>query len=317
MKRKIFVFMLCGVMTLGLVTGCNSKPEVNKEDEENVVKYNYISNNSSNSDFEFSDTENAELAIYDKYIAKESEQILNQKIYIKIADVSTFNDESNATKEKYTAIAIDHDGNKWKIFSDFQGYIRISEENVKIYGLFRGIETTEYGNLPVLEVRALYKIDSDYLDKNEYKEISSTYIDKFNEIYSKENFTFSSIEEGVSTLDILYTNANQDIELTIEVDIDGKYVKRVTAKVVPITIKFSDVDSNFWYSVINTFNNSITIDEADRMIVTAKADAIAQADADHLILTKGQPMTTGSHIFKGTKIDINLYIRQLSVESKK
>lgn len=317
MKRRLLLSILT-IVGLFIITGCTSKLKDNEKIkiEETEIKYNYISNNSSNSNFEYNDTKKAELAVYEKYIARESEQILNQKIYVKIAETNTYSDESTATSKKYTAIAVDHDGNRWKIFStDIKGNVQIYRKNIKIFGLFRGIEKTEDGSLPVLEVYT-YEIDSTYLDKNEYREISNTYIDKLNEIYTKENFIFNSTEEDVSTINMLYVNNNKDIEITVKVDIDDKYVKYVETKVVPISIKFSDVDNNFWYSVIKSFNGDITSSEADTMIVTAKADAITQADADHLILTKGQPMTTGSYTFKGTKIDINLYIRQLLVQNE-
>ena len=52
------------------------------------------------------------------------------------------------------------------------------------------------------------------------------------------------------------------------------------------------------------------------MIIQAKAHAIVQSDADHLILTEGQPMTTGLATLKGTKIEIVLFARQMKIENE-
>lgn len=321
-KKLIFIFIVAVIILILVITNNssdkntynNSEITNGKPDSPEKIKnqYNYMSNNTSNSDFKYDDIKKAELAVYDKYIKDEAKEILNQKIYVQIQKLGDYTDVSSATTKSFIIMATDHKGNQWKIISDSP---LIDKENVKIYGLYRGTEVIDEVTVPILECYT-YRVDLGYLNKEELKEISKVYLNKLSSIYSKEQFSYSSMEEGVLSVDIIYKNKNNDIEVKITIDLNDKSIHSVTATILPISIKFSDVDDNFWYSVIRSFNENISNNEANNMIIEAKAHAIVQSDADHLILTEGQPMTTGIATLKGTQIEIVLFLRQMEVKNE-
>lgn len=272
--------------------------------------YDYTSNNYFNTEFDYNDLDKAELAIYDKYIAEQSDQILNQKIYIKIHEINMSIDESTATKKQYSTIAIDQNGNKWKIISD-GAFSKTITPNIKIYGLFRGLEETEEGKMPILE-EYTYRIDSDYINKDEYKAISQTYINSLKELYSKESFEYNSMEESVSAVDFIYKNKNDDIKIKVSVSTTNKDITGIDVKIDSSELQFSDVDEKFWHSVIRSYNNKITSKDADKMIVTATADAISKNGIDY---NSGQPLGIGTYAFEKTRITIHFYVKQLEVRN--
>lgn len=310
----LIVFVL--VIILNIITNVGNeisdrKIKNGKPDSE-TKKYYYISNNASNSDFEYGDIKKAELARYDKYINEEAEEILNQKIYVQIQKSDFYTDVSTATTKKFIIMAIDHDGNQWKIISE---YPVSSMKNIKAYGLYKGFEIINGVKVPILDYYT-DRIDLNYVNKDELKEISKVYLNKLSSIYSKEQFSYSYMEESVSSVDVIYKNKNNDIKIEVSVDVDDKSISSVNVAIIPSSIKFSDVDDNFWYSVIRSFNENISNNEANNMIIEAKADAIVKSDADHLILTEGQPMTTGIAALKGTQIEVTLFIRQMRIKKE-
>ena len=83
-KVPVFAWIVLLIITILLINIYFNNNR--KLQEKNTFEYE--SNNSYNSEFEYEDIENAELAVYDKYIDPEAEElILNQKIYVKIESI--------------------------------------------------------------------------------------------------------------------------------------------------------------------------------------------------------------------------------------
>lgn len=286
----------------------NSETSSSKKDSTKV--YDYTSNNNFNTEFEYNDIDKAELAIYDKYIAEQSNQILNQKIYVKVREITDSIDESSATKKQYSTIVIDQNGNKWKIVSD-DSFSKTTTSSIKIYGLFRGLEEKEEGKMPILE-EYTYHIDSDYINKDEYKTLCQKFINSLEELYPKESFEYNSMEESVSEVNFIYKNKNDDIKIKVSVNITTKDITGIDVKINSSELQFSDVDEKFWNSVIRSYNKKITSEVADKMIVTATADAISKNGIDY---NSGQPLGIGTYTFEKTRITIHFYVKELEVRN--
>lgn len=277
--------------------------------------FEYESNNSYNSEFEYEDIENAELAVYDKYIDPKAEElILNQKIYVKIESIDEFSDESSATQNKYTAIANDQKGNKWKLISyDDKSYVKSDIKNIKIYGLYRGIDKNNSKKIPVIEVYT-QNIDSDYIDKKKYKEISKKYIDKLNSSYSKEKFRFDSFDEWTNQVAVVYKNENNEIELTVFIDVEKELVTEIGLCIENASIDFEDIDREFLYSVITSYDSALTNNDAETMLIMAEADALFNSTPEHLEITENQPMTPGMIEHKNNKMTIIMFSKSITLE---
>ena len=293
----IFIFIL--IIFINIVD--NNSYKKNNE----VSKYTYISNNEYNSDFEYDDIEKSENAIYSKYITKEAQKkIINQKIYVKIKKIKVDDkkDESTATKSKYTTTAIDQNNNIWKLSSDTDYFS--DEENIKVYGIYKGVFKKKS---PIIEVYE-YRTDMDYINEKKFKNISEQYIEKLNDSYKKEKFLFNSYEESIDGLDLEYINSDKTIGLSIFVSKSKMKIRSIAINVHDYKISFSDIDKKLWYSIITTFNQNLTEEDADNLIIGGLAAEQYSSNTSEINEYKYKGCTIT--IFNGTKGSPIVYLGQ-------
>lgn len=301
------IFIL--IIVINIVFDDNSN--INYQSDEQTKNYIYESNNTYGDEFEYKDIDIAEEAKFEKYINKEAEQkILNQKVFVRIKELenNSLIDESTSITKIYKVIAVDQDDNKWQIQSDDSTDLLSKIKNKKIYGLYKGVTN----DMPIIQMYTSM-IDSKYLDKNKFKEIGNNYINSLNNNYSKEKFSFNKFEESYDAIELLYNNENENIEMTIGIDIDKQEIKEILTYVNNSSISFTDIDANLWYSIITLFAPNLTIDDVSTMIAGAEVDAISQADND-ILYRYGTSILDGYYEYNGYRLGINLYLKQVSIE---
>ena len=301
------IFIL--IIVINIVFDDNSN--INYQSDEQTKNYIYESNNTYGDEFEYKDIDIAEEAKFEKYINKEAEQkILNQKVFVRIKELenNSLIDESTSITKIYKVIAVDQDDNKWQIQSDDSTDLLSKIKNKKIYGLYKGVTN----DMPIIQMYTSM-IDSKYLDKNKFKEIGNNYINSLNNNYSKEKFSFNKFEESYDAIELLYNNENENIEMTIGIDIDKQEIKEILTYVNNSSISFTDIDANLWYSIITLFAPNLTIDDVSTMIAGAEVDAISQADND-ILYRYGTSILDGYYEYNGYRLGINLYLKKVSIE---
>ena len=312
--KWLYLFLLF-ILIIAINIIFNDNGNNNHQNNEQTKKYFYESNNSYDSDFEYEDIDIAEKAKYEKYINKEAEEkILNQKVFVRIKEFESDSliDESTATKNIFKAIAIDQENNKWQIQSNYSAELLTKRQNIKIYGLYKGVSSDD--NMPIIQMYTSH-VDSKYIDKNKIKEIGNNYIDSLNDSYSKEKFVFNKFDESYNAIELLFYNKDKNIEITLSIDIEKHEIDYISVYVRDSSISFTDIDDNLWYSIITTFSPNLSIDEIRTMIVGAEVDALSQTDTDTLYL-HGEPILTGYYEYKGYKLGVNLNLKNISIRKK-
>lgn len=294
-----YIVVITVMVTVFIVTLDKSTIE-NKSVEK--TQFVFESNNEYDLEFEYNDIDSAEEATYDKYKSVEAvEKIMNQKIFVRIKNFKsdTIKDESTSTTKVYRAIAVDQYGNEWEVVSEDDYYLSSTQNNKKIYGLYRGLSEKK---LPIIELYCSY-VDLKCLNKEELNEIANRYVTTLHSKYSKERFDFYKYEEGPSDVSLVYENGNKELQLTIFVDIEKKLIDEVSVYITKNSVEVDDVDKDFWYAVIMSFDSNLSLEDANNMFTTAEVMDM---------IDKKETIFDGFK-YKNNEISVNLKLRDMII----
>lgn len=277
----IILFLVIFLIILNTNDSNNIENTIKVSSEQSNSTYEYISNNKYNSEFSSYDIEIADEAIYEKYITEEaSEKILNQKIYIKIKQITLLeqSDKSTATESKteYIYSLIDYNNNSWiyagnLCLEDNSYNIKSQQKDLIIYGNFIGTYNYKEEKYPRIEVFKTIK-NLEMIDKEEIQKIGDSFINNLKEAYPNEVFSFSKFEENSKYIELIYKNISEDLEITFIVD--DNTIKMAELYVNKVNKKIFDIDQKFVKSFLLCFNSTISNKNVEDYIAGAKETEI-------------------------------------------
>lgn len=272
------------VVSLIIITADNSNNAENTtkvSSEQNNSSYEYISNNKYNSKFSSYDIESADEAIYEKYITKEaSKKILNQKIYIKVKQITLLekSDISTATESKteYIYSLIDYNSNSWiyvgNICLEDNSYnVKSQQNDLIIYGNFIGMHDYKKEKYPRIEVFKIVK-NLEMIDKENIKKIGDAFINNLKGEYPSEMFSFFNFVENSKYIELIYKNISEDLEITFI--IDDNTIKMAELYVNKLNKEVFDIDQKFLKSFLLCFDSKISNKNVEEYIIGAKETEI-------------------------------------------
>lgn len=256
----IIISFLILVIKVALNYNSNNKFKSNISTHEGE----YVSNNEYNSDFDLYDIDKSENAFYDKYTTPTAQQkLLNQKINIEIKSIEKLEeiDEGSATTSKKTYIFAlkDYDNNTWLSISNHNlednSYNIKIKDNLILYGKYLGIIEYNQKQYPQIDIAYVYK-NLDKLDISTYTKITDNYINLLHTLYPQESFSFKEMSKDTGYNELVYTNQNNDLTITIIVD-DG-LIKMTDLLINNIDFDINTIDKDFILAFIKAFNTNIT-----------------------------------------------------------
>lgn len=146
-------------------------------------------------------------------------------------------------------------------------------------------------------------MDLKCLNKEELNEIANRYVTTLHSKYSKERFDFYKYEEGPSDVSLVYENGNKELQLTIFVDIEKKLIDEVSVYITKNSVEVDDVDKDFWYAVIMSFDSNLSLEDANNMFTTAEVMDM---------IDKKETIFDGFK-YKNNEISVNLKLRDMII----